>query len=235
MANRLTDSGKWAKPFFCELSMKMKLVWFYLLDNCDHAGLWDINLALLEFHIGDPVTLSEIKESFGDKIIHFEDKLWIPGFVEFQQKCTIDELNPNNNAQKGIISRLKKVGAYEPLKSPTLRGTGKGKGLGKGLGKGKKEPLISEKDLEEIYAEYPRKQGKTRGFKKLKSILSKTDSLNEVKQAAINYTRYCQSKKIDSQYIQLFSTWVSEWEDWKDPMTGTSQVQQNSGSAYKAW
>jgi hypothetical protein len=39
MAKRLTDSNKWNDSWFTNLPMDIKLVWIYLLDACDHAGV----------------------------------------------------------------------------------------------------------------------------------------------------------------------------------------------------
>lgn len=117
MSKRFTDTGKWKKESFAGLSLKMKLVWIFLCDDCDHAGIWDINLRLLSFHIGESVTLAEIIHAFGDKILHLEiqNKLFVAGFVEFQY----GKLNPENRVHRSVLDRLHKVGV-KPLVSPLL-------------------------------------------------------------------------------------------------------------------
>ena len=40
MAKRFTDTEIWEDDWFYELSVEYKLFWFYLKDNCDHAGIW---------------------------------------------------------------------------------------------------------------------------------------------------------------------------------------------------
>jgi hypothetical protein len=37
---RFTDIKIWEDDWFFELSAEYKLFWFYLKDNCDHAGFW---------------------------------------------------------------------------------------------------------------------------------------------------------------------------------------------------
>jgi hypothetical protein len=46
MAKRFTDSEKWKKPFIKKLPMQYKLLWFYLLDDCNHAGVWQVDLEI---------------------------------------------------------------------------------------------------------------------------------------------------------------------------------------------
>jgi len=40
MAKRFTEITIWEDDWFYELSPEYKLFWFYIKDNCDHAGIW---------------------------------------------------------------------------------------------------------------------------------------------------------------------------------------------------
>ena len=53
MAKRFTDSTKWQKPWFNNLETKHKLFWLYILDSCNHAGIWDCNISLAEFQLNE--------------------------------------------------------------------------------------------------------------------------------------------------------------------------------------
>ena len=53
MAKRFTDTEKWKDPWFCALTEKEKLFWVYIVDNCDHAGIWRVNWPLVQFYIKD--------------------------------------------------------------------------------------------------------------------------------------------------------------------------------------
>ena len=138
MAKRFTDTGKWGKQSFSELSLKMKLVWLYLCDNCDHAGIWDVHLGLLEFQLGEKVSLEDFDE-LGDKVVFFHNnkKIFIPSFIEFQQKCLVNELNPENNSHKGILNCLKKHQELSPYLAPE-QPLNRGPGIGIGIGIGNK-------------------------------------------------------------------------------------------------
>lgn len=117
MAKRFTDTDKWKKSFFSDLPTEAKLTWIYLLDNCDHTGVWSVNLKLLKFQIGFKVTIEKLNNWFSSKI-HFlsPDKIFIKSFIDFQYGV----LNENNNAHKQVIKLLEKIGPPELLISPSL-------------------------------------------------------------------------------------------------------------------
>lgn len=105
MAKRFTDTNKWKKRWIRQLDPKYKLFWFYLLDNCDHAGIYDADIESASFHIGINYTEDEILKKFNRKIIPFKnDKWFIPKFVEYQY----GELNENNRAHLSVINILNK-------------------------------------------------------------------------------------------------------------------------------
>ena len=47
---RFTDAEKWKDPFFEELTNDYKLIWLYLLDYVDNAGLWHKSIKRLNFY-----------------------------------------------------------------------------------------------------------------------------------------------------------------------------------------
>ncbi len=77
-------------------------------------------------------------------------------------------------------------------------------------------------DFENLYASYPRKQGKSLGMKKLQSTIKTPEDFEKAKQAIEKYTNHCKENAIDKQYIKMFSTFVGEWRDWLDPDIGTA-------------
>jgi hypothetical protein len=121
MAKRFTDTEKWKKPFIRSLKAPYKLLWLYVCDDCDHAGIWQVDLEVAEIRIGIKLNLNEAIKSYGDKIIVFDNgnKWFIPSFIEFQYPSG---LNPQNNAHIGIIKTLEKyqleINQIKPLNSP---------------------------------------------------------------------------------------------------------------------
>lgn len=132
MTNRFTATDKWNDPWFCGLQPTYKLFWLYLCDNCNIAGIWNVNFPLVKFHCGlESVDL----KIFGDRIEVVSDEKWfIRKFIYFQQKINdLSELNQENNAHKAIISILTKEGLTRGLVAP-YKGLGRTPGNSKGKG-----------------------------------------------------------------------------------------------------
>jgi len=81
----------------------MKLFYFYLLTNCDHAGMYDVDLELAEFQIGMEVKQKDIDKHLKEHIdVIKEDKWWVKSFPTFQY----GDLNPNVKAHASVIKIL---------------------------------------------------------------------------------------------------------------------------------
>ena len=111
MAKRMTDTDKWKKRFVRDLSPQHKLLWFYILDDCNHAGMWEVDLEVASIRIGEKLqhdmpAEDMLPKSFLDKIVVLDDgdKWFIPDFIDFQY----GELNPNSNVHKSVIALLQK-------------------------------------------------------------------------------------------------------------------------------
>lgn len=154
--SRFTDPNKWHKDkWFRKLKPLQKLIFLYLIDNCDIAGFWEKDFGMMAYSIG--VSEEEIEGAYkglSRGLLEADGWIWVKNFIKHQKNLP---LNPKNNAHKGIIRILKtqekrfakcsefteflieegikdyqetpeKVGANEGLNSPTGKGKGKGKG-----------------------------------------------------------------------------------------------------------
>jgi len=110
----MTDTDKWKKRFVRELSPQHKLLWFYILDDCNHAGIWEVDLEVASIRVGFDLSHNHLPSSFGEKVISFDngDKWFIPEFIDFQY----GELNPNSNVHKSVIALLDKYNLEGYLK-----------------------------------------------------------------------------------------------------------------------
>ena len=121
MAKRFTDTEKWKKPFIRNLSAPYKLLWLYICDDCDHAGIWQVDIDVARIRIGEQITEREALKFFGEKVITIDqgNKWYIPSFIDFQYPSG---LNPDNKAHGGIIKVLQKYNLideeFKPLVSP---------------------------------------------------------------------------------------------------------------------
>lgn len=106
MAKRLSDTDKWKKPFIRSLPVEYKLFWLYLLDDCDHAGLWHVDLEVAEIRLGTKLSLQKAQGLFFEKIVVLDcgTKWFIPDFITFQY----GEFNDANKMFKSIMPILKK-------------------------------------------------------------------------------------------------------------------------------
>jgi hypothetical protein len=86
MAKRLTDSAKWNDNWFNELPPDVKLIWLYVLDTCDHAGVYKVSFKSIRFYTGTERSETEIIEYLKDRIYIADDKWFIPKFITFQYK-----------------------------------------------------------------------------------------------------------------------------------------------------
>ena len=121
MAKRFTDTEKWKKPFIRSLKAPYKLLWLYICDDCDHSGIWQVDIEVAQIRIGEKLDEQKALDYFGDKIIPLENntKWFIPSFIEFQYPSGLSE---NNKAHTTIIKNLERykeqIENFKPLESP---------------------------------------------------------------------------------------------------------------------
>jgi len=115
MAKRFTDTDKWKKPFIRGLEAPYKLLWFYILDDCDHAGIWIVDLEIASIRCGHTFNERDVLKIFNGQVdVVRKGELWfIRDFIDFQYGT----LNPENRAHKSVLDRLKKY-KIKPLISP---------------------------------------------------------------------------------------------------------------------
>lgn len=113
MAKRFTDTDKWKKQSLKSMPAAYKLLWLYICDDCDNAGIWHADFEIAEIRIGSPVEKEEAIKIFAEKIIVFDngEKWFVPGFIEFQY----GELNPKNKAHESVLKKLQKYKLLEKL------------------------------------------------------------------------------------------------------------------------
>ena len=108
MAKRFMDNTIFDKSWYRKLPVRLKIVWFYLINKCNHAGIWECDVDLLSFQIGDEYTLEEILEAFGDNLKEIGDnKIYITKFIEFQYGLP---LNPKVKVHQSVLKLLDKSG-----------------------------------------------------------------------------------------------------------------------------
>jgi hypothetical protein len=103
---RFTETNKWEDPWFRKLKPEMKLLWSWLLDSCDNAGVIDLDIELASFQIGYSYPIDTLSE-FAHRVIKLQcGKFFIPKFIEFQY----GNLSRECKAHNPIFSSLEKHG-----------------------------------------------------------------------------------------------------------------------------
>ena len=197
MAKRFTDNQKWSKSWYMDLTLEEKLLWIYMTDSCDHAGIWEVNWKLTSFMVGFQVT--QLPEAFKKQVqVISDNKLWLKDFCEFQYGI----LNPNVNAHKSVISILTKYNIIkstlnEPLINPTLGVKDKDKDKVKDKVKVKKDVRFKSPTLDEIinyfkkmkYPDYKNQSEKFFYFYESKGWMVGKNKMKNWKMAAGNWNK----------------------------------------------
>jgi hypothetical protein len=213
MAKRFTDTNKWRKDFIRGLQGAYKLLWLYILDECDHAGIWHVELDVASLRIGHELDEKKTLEAFNGHIVVFDKghKWFIPDFIDFQYGV----LNPENRAHNSVLELLEKY---------KLKGHLRGLQGRKDKEEDKEQDMDMVKEESEIFeifrisypgtkrghdAEFENLKKKHKDWKKIIPLLS--DSLNYQKSAR-------EIKRLSGGFIpewKNLQTWINQkcWEE----------------------
>jgi hypothetical protein len=103
MAKRFIATEIWGEDWFLDMPNEYKLFWFYILGNCDHAGLFKVNLTPFRGLLGVKVTPHDALAYFNAEKIRIREiskSLWfVEDFFVFQYGTTF---NINNKVHESI-------------------------------------------------------------------------------------------------------------------------------------
>jgi hypothetical protein len=135
MSKRFSETAKWRDPWFMDLPTDSKLLFLYLIDNCNNAGFWEENPRIACFEIGiDERAYQGALKGLARGIKGASGWLWLRRFLRHTKN---EALNPQNNAHKQIIEQIRDqigrfngmpefqefLAPYEGLLSPTDKST----------------------------------------------------------------------------------------------------------------
>lgn len=102
---RFTNTEKWNDTWFYNLPATQKLIFIYLIDNCDNAGFYELNLLKMSRDIGiDEEKIKGALKGLERGILWgISDPSWIfiKNFLRHQKNCPV---SPHNKAHKPIIA-----------------------------------------------------------------------------------------------------------------------------------
>jgi hypothetical protein len=112
MAKRFTDTNKWNDVWFSQLPNDYKLIWFYILDSCDNAGIWLKNIKNLNYFCNTNITEEDLIKIFSGKLSKVTDEKWI-----VNKFCTIqygDNFLESKN--KAVLAAIKTLNGLNLIK-----------------------------------------------------------------------------------------------------------------------
>ena len=105
----------WQDPNFTKLSIKEKLLYKYIWESSDIAGVHQVHTGLMSALLGFEVEFKSI-ESLIEKIEDFElidgDRIWINSFIRFQQAETKKSLS-KSPPHVSAVNHLIKAGVFQ--------------------------------------------------------------------------------------------------------------------------
>ena len=223
---RFTDPNKWKDSWFRKLTPPQKLLWMYLVDQCDNAGFFEYDAEMFAFFTG--MKLEHVEGAFkglsrGLVGAKSGDGFHIKNFLRHQKNLP---LNKDNNAHKQIIRLLEEkreafesvvselLGASEGLPSPT----GKGKGKGSSKGKGKYTP-----EFEAFWTLY-KVGSKAKALEAWQKQAPTEDERDAIIDCVPVYKSYCESA---DRSLKDGQGWLNGrfWEtEWTHRVQGTKHV-----------
>ena len=119
MAKRFTDTNIWGEDWFLEMPNEYKLFWYYMLCNCDHAGIFKVNMRSFCSLNEVKLTSNKVLDYFNNgkqRIRELQANVWfIEDFFVYQYGETF---NTNNRVHESI----KKVYEKYNIKLTSIRG-----------------------------------------------------------------------------------------------------------------
>ena len=108
MAKRFTDTELWKQDWFLEMPSEYKLFYFYVKDNCDHAGIFKVNVRSFCRLNGVKIDTQKALEYFNDdkeRILVINGSKWfMVDFFVYQYGATMNLSNRVHNSVKDILA-----------------------------------------------------------------------------------------------------------------------------------
>ncbi len=111
MAKRLTDTLKWGDDWFLSLDNDYRMIWQWLLDNCNHAGICKRNVKLLNFMCNTNVAEVDLLKTMQGRVMIVNNTWFIPKFLKFQYEV----LTSNRPVILSVVKELEKHKCLEMI------------------------------------------------------------------------------------------------------------------------
>lgn len=227
---RFTDTEKWRDPWFQALSHGEKLLFLYLIDNCNNAGFYEEKVRETCFHLN--ITEKQYEAALRGLSRGLKGAsgwLWVRRFLYHQKN---DKLDPEKNqAHRQIVNlldeqrvRFGKVPEILNLLAPPQGPTGPIGTVQVKVKVRKKESPERKKQADEIYEHYPHKVGKPDA---VTAILKAIDK-GITPEVLLDRTKaYAEVRSRQHGFTPNPSTWFNQERFNDDPKTWEDQQSGN--------
>jgi hypothetical protein len=208
----------WADEKIGSLQPNTKLLYIGMWNFCDDIGVTRSNAAFLRANIfpyDDKVNMKTMRSccdellSLGLILEHSINKESFYYVKNFNKHQKIDR--PSTFRFIPDTSKHNVLELFNSSSTATTLATDSSSNVNVNVNVNVKDSF----DFDLIYAQYPRKVGKSNGMKKLHKIINTQELYDKVMRGVINYKEYCKNENMDIKYIKVFSTFVSG-EHWND-------------------
>lgn len=154
MSKRLFDTELWKKQWFFDLPDKLKLFWFYILSDCDAAGVWTVNWKIAQAYLGS-IDQDKVVELLNGQVqpIGIGNYWIIIDYIRFQYGYPVKETSPMYKKLNDLLNQrgLSINTLYDTVSHTvcsTVYDTVKDKDKDKDIDKDNIESPLSENDEE---------------------------------------------------------------------------------------
>jgi hypothetical protein len=134
MAKRFHETDVWSQDWFMEMPIEYRVFWFWILDKCNHAGIWKPNKKMFELVNALSVDLDEALSFFNaakERVMVTSKGNWfLTDFFVFQYGTTFNSANRMHNSIQCLMNqddiKLSSIRGLlevkERIKTPQLEG-----------------------------------------------------------------------------------------------------------------
>lgn len=218
MAYRFSSTEKWKDSWFSRLTPNEKLLFLFLIDNCDLAGFYEVDTRMIAFLTG--LNEEQITGAFKGLLRGYLGAkgtgwIWVKNFLRHQKNLP---LNPLNNAHKHIIELISaQLVRFQNNSEIKALISAPKQGLLSPIGKGKVKvrSVLDSGSFEKFWSAYPKKKSKG-DAEKWWTTHAPTPELLEIIISSIEKLKESGDwKKENGQFIPYPTTWLNSkgWED----------------------
>ncbi len=214
----------WQDKFILTLTPEEKFFYIYLLTNSKtkQCGIHELPIQIIQVETGyNRETVMKLIQRFieHEKIKYDweHEEIFLLNWIKHNafeknplvKKCVIKELEEVHN-----IEMIPEDSPLKHLISPLQAPSQKEKEKEQKEEQEKVNPVISEKDFEELWKLYPNKDGKSAAYRHFKASVKTALDLDDVRRAISNYLK---SEKVRNGFVKNGSTFFNNWKDWVNP------------------